>query len=499
MAVSSEGRVLMANRAWREALGWSETDLPDLSLFDVTDRADHATCQAWLRDPDPRRRLWLVHLRLRTRVGREFPAEGACSAEVQNGQLVLLYFALRDRTMESQHRARLREQTDLLQAVTTYAPVGVFRVDGEGRLTYANERWRRFAGMAHVLEPRGVWWQMVHPDDRPRVGALWQRARLQSREILCEYRSLAYGDRVCRFRTRLATVTGAEGTSRCWIGVTEDITAAWEANRRLEGARQDLEATVAARTRELRAINRELSEFAYAVTHDMKAPLRGIHRITEWLVKDHLGQLGPEGVRLCEMLQDRVRFLNDFVEGMLAYTRIGRERVIETDVPLGTVLAGIRDVLSPPSTVEWIVPEPAPVVRGVPEYLYQVFQNLLDNAVRHLPRQQGRVEVTCRRLDAAWEFAVADNGPGIPRRYHDKIFQIFQKLPSAAGTQGTGLGLALVKRIIDSRGGTIHLESDSGHGTTVRFVWPDQPAAGSALAERDAPGAARNGATAPLL
>ncbi len=475
MLVSPDGRILGANRDWREALGWHEAELGGLTIFDVTDRADHAVCQAWLREPTTRTTVWLTRLRLRTRDGRELPTEGAVAVERQDGQAVRLHVVLRDMTAPRRDEAHWREQAELLRAVTTHAPVGVFRVDLDGRLTYANERWRRFAGMGHVGEPRGVWWQMVHPDDRPGVVAQWQRSRLQGRDLVCEFRSRGPSDHPRRYRTRLATVGGAEGRPRSWLGVTEDITDAWEASRCLEGARQNLEATVAARTRELRAINRELSEFAYAVTHDVKAPLRGIHRITEWLVKDHSVALGPDGARLCEMLQDRVRFLNDFVEGMLAYTRIGRERVIETDVPLATVLQGIREVLVPPPTVKWIVPDPAPVVRGTPEYVYQVFQNLLDNAVRHLPQQTGRVEVGCRRLESAWEFWVTDNGPGIPRRYQDKLFQVFQKLPAAAGTQGTGLGLALVKRIIDSRGGTIRLESDSGRGTTVRFVWPDQP------------------------
>lgn len=475
--VSPEGGILMANQAWRETLGFRETDLPELTLFDVTDQADHAACQAWLQDPPPPEVAGRIRLRFRARGGRQVLAEGAVAGRVEDGRIIYLHAIFQDKTAEYRDLALLREQAELLRSLTTRAPVGVFRTDLEGRLTYSNERWRHFAGLAHVEEPRGVWWQMVHPDDRAGVIALWQRAQRLHGEFVSEFRVRGAGTALRWCRVRLTPAGSASDHTACWVGLAEDSTIARAASQKLRTAKEELEAAVVARTRELRATNQELDEFAYALTHDMKAPLRGIHRLTEWLVHDYAPQLGAEGLRLCGMLQERVRFLNEFVQGVLSYTRVGRERVAEVDVPLGPLLARIRDVLSPPPVIEWIVPESAPVIRGVPEYLHQIFQNLLDNAIRHLDRPGGRIEVRWCRRETGWEFTVADNGPGIPRRYHDKLFQAFQKLPSATGSPGTGIGLALVKRIVETRGGEVRLESEEGQGTTVRFFWPHQSSA----------------------
>lgn len=490
LVVNPEGRILFANRKWRETLGYRETCLTKLNVFDVTHRTDHAACQSWLRHPPPRDTAGHVRLRFLTRDGQEVPVEGATSARIEGGQVVFLHGVFQDVTLRRHESVLLREQAQLLQALTAHAAIGVFRTDGEGRLNYTNSRWRRFAGLTHVDEPRGVWWQMVHPDDRPGVIALWQRSVAQNHECLAEFRARETGNPVRWYRTRLAPSRGVADEPESWIGITEDVTVAWQASQQLRHAKDALEVAVAARTAELRATNQDLSEFAYALTHDMKAPLRGIHRLAEWLVKDHADQLGQEGAQLCGLLQERVRFLNDFVEGMLTYSRVGRERVLEVAVPLGPLVTQVRELLAPPAAIAWCLPESLPVVRGVPEYLHRVFLNLLDNAVKHLDKPEGRVELRCRTVAGGWEFSVSDNGPGIPERYHEKLFQMFQKLPPATGSPGAGIGLALVRRIVESRGGNVRFQTREGHGTTITVYWPDYP-------ETVPPGESRNGESPP--
>ncbi len=497
LVVNPDGQILLANRKWRETLGFRETDLAGLNIFDVTHRADHAACQSWLQHPPPRDTAGHVRLRFLSRDGQEVSVEGATSARIEGGQVVFLHGVFHDVTQQRHENAALREQAQLLRALTIHAAIGVFRTDGEGRLRYTNDRWRRFAGLAHVDEPRGVWWQMVHPEDRPGVIARWQRALAQRGEFVAEFRSRETGGETRWYRTRLALSQGTAGEPDSWIGLSEDITTAWKAGQQLRNAKADLEAAVAARTAELRATNQDLTEFAYALTHDMKAPLRGIHRLAEWLVKDHADRLGQEGSQLCGLLQERVRFLNDFIEGMLTYSRVGREQAVDVEVPLGPVVSRIRDLLATPATVEWILPGKLPTVRGVPEYVHRVFLNLFDNAVKYLDKPAGRIELRCRAVKNGWEFAVTDNGPGIPARYHDKLFQMFQKLPPAAGSAGPGIGLAVVRRIVETRGGRVGVETQEGLGTTITVFWPDYPEASrgtDGLPEGSSP---ENGRAAP--
>lgn len=497
LVVNPEGQILLANRRWRETLGFREPDLAGLNVFDVTHRADHAACQSWLQHPPPRDTAGHVRLRFLTRDGQEVPVEGATSARIEGGQVVFLHGVFHDVTQQRHESALLREQAQLLKALTTHASIGVFRTDREGRLSYTNDRWRRFAGLTHVDEPRGVWWQMVHPDDRPAVIAHWQRATSQKREFVAEFRSRETGTTVRWYRTRLAPSQGAPGEPESWVGLSEDITVTWKASQQLRHAKAELEAAVTARTAELRATNRDLSEFAYALTHDMKAPLRGIHRLAEWLVKDHADQLGQEGSQLCGLLQERVRFLNDFIEGMLTYSRVGREQTVDVDVPLGPIVNRVRELLATAAVIEWSLPGSLPVVRGVPEYLHRVFLNLLDNAVKYLDKPEGRIELRCHAVADGWEFSVSDNGPGIPERYHEKLFQMFQKLPPAAGSAGAGIGLAVVRRIVESRGGRVGLQTKEGHGTTITVFWPDYPKAVHGNEPRTDESSPENGRAAP--
>lgn len=247
-----------------------------------------------------------------------------------------------------------------------------------------------------------------------------------------------------------------------------------QAEARIRQLNAELEKRVEERTADLRATNQELQEFAYVVTHDLKAPLRGIHQLSEWLSQDHAAQLGPEALRLLGLLRGRVQHLQRMIDGLLACARVGRTPEPESAVPTLSLVREIATVLAPPSNVEIAAAADLPVVWGNPDRLYQIFQNLLDNAVKYLDKPRGHIAVTASRRRGLWEFRVADNGPGIPERYREKVFQIFQRLNPTGDVPGTGLGLTLVKRIVEARGGRIWIESSEETGTSVCFTWPDR-------------------------
>lgn len=247
-----------------------------------------------------------------------------------------------------------------------------------------------------------------------------------------------------------------------------------QAEARIRQLNSELEQRVEERTADLRATNQELQEFAYVVTHDLKAPLRGIHQLSEWLSTDHAAQLGPEALRLLGLLRGRVQHLQRMIDGLLACARVGRTPEMESAVPTLGLVREIASVIAPPSHVEIAAANDLPVVWGNPDRLSQVFQNLIDNAVKYLDKPLGHVAVTATRRRGAWEFRVADNGPGIPERYREKVFQIFQRLNPTGDVPGTGLGLTLVKRIVENRGGRIWIESSEEKGTCVAFTWPDR-------------------------
>ncbi len=246
-----------------------------------------------------------------------------------------------------------------------------------------------------------------------------------------------------------------------------------EAEARIRQLNAELEQRVEQRTADLRAINQELAEFAYVVTHDLKAPLRGIHQLSEWLAQDHASQLDSGGLRLLALLRQRVLHLQRLIDGLLACARVGRSPEPQSRIATRELVRQVLSVLAPPANITFSVSDELPVVYGNPERLHQIFQNLLDNAVKYLDKPEGQIRVTALRENGAWQFSVADNGPGIPRRYREKVFQIFQRLHQDTDIPGTGLGLTLVKRIVETRGGRIWIESEADSGTSVCFTWPD--------------------------
>jgi two-component system sensor kinase FixL len=475
LVLAPGGQVVFANRALREVLGYAPEDFALLTVYDLTRVEDHAACQAWLASDsggEPPGRLKLV---FRSRTGKLIPAEGSANARIDGGQVVLLHWVFRDVSHWQRSEASHREREELFHLLTRHAPIGIFRADAGGRVTYANDLWRRLAGLWHNPRPRGVWWQMVHPDDRLEVLALWNAALAQAREFSAEFRVQTDGPVSRWVRLRLVPATPTDDEERCWIGITEDVTARRQAEEALQSANEDLEARVQARTAELSAINNELSQFAYVVTHDLKAPLRNIQQLSDWLSRDFARKLGKDGLELVTLMGDRVQHLQRLVDGLLACARVGRAPEVSEDVPTYDLLQRIIRLLTPPECVVIDVADHLPVVNGNTERLQQIFQNLLDNAIKYLDKPKGRVRVDAARLADAWQFSVADNGPGIPARYHEKIFQIFQRLHGGDGPAGTGLGLALVKRIVETRGGRIWVESVEGEGATLHFTWPDRP------------------------
>lgn len=477
LILDPRGRVLFANEAWRTSLGYTSSEASSFTVFDVTRRVDHAVWEAWLsqavRDSTgPRIRFSFV-----TRDGREIPVEGFTSVRRREGQVLFLSGLFRDLSREHRAEAAHRESAELFHLLTNHTPLGVFRIDPRGRVTYASNRWKQIAGLSHVAQPRGVWWQIVHASDRDRVLADWKASLRHMLEFTTEFRfhGSSGSERWCRIRISLTC--GPDGTVRDGFGTTEDITEQRNAAEALRRAHDDLEERVKKRTTELEAANRELAEFAYVVSHDLKAPLRGVSLLSEWLAQDYANSLGPGGIELFEKLRTRVREMHALVDGVLSYMRIGRTAEDEVDVALDPLIKNVIESLAAPPEIHFEIPSSLPSVRGLPQQLAQVFQNLLDNAVKFIGRPDGRIVLDFRREAAHWEFAVSDNGPGINPRHHARIFQIFQRLDPGSGIPGTGIGLSLVKRIVETRGGRITVESTEGAGTTFRFTWPDEPSA----------------------
>lgn len=227
-------------------------------------------------------------------------------------------------------------------------------------------------------------------------------------------------------------------------------------------------------TTELEKRNKELDQFAYVTSHDLKAPLRAIANLSEWIEEDLQEVLTPDTQKQMNLLRGRVYRMEALINGLLQYSRVGRMKTEPQTVIVAQLLEEIIDSIAPPKefTMEIIGEMPTFITQRIP--LQQVLSNLISNAVKHHDRSDGKVTISAEEQDEFYEFTITDDGTGIAEQYHDKIFVIFQTLKPRDKQENTGVGLAIVKRIIEEFQGTITLESQLGKGTTFRFTWLKQ-------------------------
>ena len=237
--------------------------------------------------------------------------------------------------------------------------------------------------------------------------------------------------------------------------------------REAQGAVARAEGLIAA----LERSNADLDGFAHVASHDLKAPLRGIAALSEWIEED-LGEHITDAARAhLSMLRRRVRRLEDLIEGILSYSRAGRTGREVSEVDVGALLTEAIELLAPPSSAAITVDPGMPVLRTARVPLQQVFMNLISNALKHAG-PEAAVRVGGREAGAFWEFSVSDNGGGIAPAYHERIWAIFQTLRPRDQVEGTGIGLSVVRKIVASMGGRAWVESAEGEGACFRFTWP---------------------------
>jgi signal transduction histidine kinase len=223
--------------------------------------------------------------------------------------------------------------------------------------------------------------------------------------------------------------------------------------------------------KELTKKNKELDQFAYVVSHDLKAPLRGITNLIAWIEEDHQKDITPEIKYNLDLIKGRVVRLENMINGLLEYARIGRVKKEFVIVDVSNLLNEIIDILVPKNYKIYIEGE-MPILTTEKLALEQVFSNLISNAVKYNNKEDRQIIIRSKELSDYYEFSVTDNGIGIESEYFEKVFQIFQTLQESDEFESTGVGLAIVKKIIDDHKSSIDVKSKIGEGSAFIFTWP---------------------------
>jgi PAS domain S-box-containing protein len=380
-----------------------------------------------------------------------------------------------DITERKRSEAALRKSEELYRTLLKNFPNGaVFLFDEQLRYSIAEG-----TGLAAVnLQSEGLIgktiWETLPPKTAQFLEPMYREA-LQGKSTVTE---IPFADRL--YRVHILPVTNENG--EIWLGMTmtQDITESKKAEDALRSRADELarlSAVLAQTTANLEKRNAELDQFAYIVSHDLKAPLRAIANLSVWLEEDLAEHLTEDTRHQMDLLRGRVHRMEALINGLLQYSRVGRLRTELELVDMKVLLAEAIDSLAPPPEFTITVMPGMPTLWTERLPLEQVFANLIGNAIKHNHRKDGQIVISGQEQTNCYEFAVSDNGPGIAPEFHEKVFVMFQTLEPRDKVESTGVGLAIVKKIIDEQGGTISLESERGQGATFRFTWPKKPMA----------------------
>ena len=354
----------------------------------------------------------------------------------------------------------LKESEEKNRTLVEYSFDYICETSADGRFLYVNPKHKDLLDYEpDELQDKSIF-EFIHPDDRSGVISEFQRAVL----------TFSSGHAIFRFRHKSGQWNWLESTGRPFrtaAGEIRGIIASRDITERKKSEERQTQLL-----KELESVNQELNDFAYVVSHDLKAPLRAISSLANWIATDYAEKLEEDGKNQLGLLVTRVKRMHSLIDGILQYSRTGRVKERKVLVNFNQLLAEVVYLIAPPANIDIQVENELPSILCERTRMEQVFQNLLSNAVKFMDKQRGEIKVACAREDGYWKFSIADNGPGIEEKYFDKIFQIFQTLAPRDESENTGVGLALVKKIIEMYNGKIWVESKVGHGSKFFFTLP---------------------------
>ena len=378
---------------------------------------------------------------------------------------------------------RLTHYRCLLERIATIVWVADRSGEAQGDLL----DWTNFTGQTGDQAMAGGWLDAVHPEHRAATASAWAAAIAQATLYQVEYQLRHHSGEYRWMDVQGVPVFHPDGSLAEWFGCHIDITERKLAPLAASVQAQELTQLHLLLTQMTELVDRrgrELDQFIYTIAHDLHAPLRAIANLSQWIEEDITGQVSIQNQQQLQLLRSRANRVQAMIDGLLAHSRIGRREARTETVVVAQLVADVVDSLAPPANFTIEIATDLPTIQTKRGSLEQVFTHLIGNAIQHHQALgstgteagggsrtaiDANIQITGQAHPDSYEFAVTDDGPGIAPEYHESIFGIFKTL--AANTDRPGMGLAIVKKIVETEGGKIGLLSTVGEGTTFHFTW----------------------------
>jgi PAS domain S-box-containing protein len=392
-----------------------------------------------------------------------------------NGDLLGVLGIARDITSRKQTEMALREQEEFFRLIAENMGDLVAVLDLGGRRLYNSPSYRSLFGDSEALRGSDSFAE-IHPDDQERVRRVFRETVATGQGQRATFRFRLPDGELREMESQGGVIRGPDGVVKQVVVVARDVTERHRMENEIRQLNADLEQRVLARTAELASANQELETFTYSVSHDLKAPLRGIDGYSRLLLEDHREQLDEEGRLFLDNVRHGVDQMNQLIEDLLAYSRMERRELLGVPLDLerqvAAVLAECRDEIAAKG-MRVSVDLGAPVVHADPDGLAMVLRNLIDNAIKFSrDSRPPTLAISAIPTEKGVTLAIQDNGIGFDMQFHDRIFDIFQRLQRAEDYPGTGVGLAIVRKAMQRMGGRVWAASAPGQGATFYLELP---------------------------
>ncbi|MEI7938735.1 MAG: PAS domain-containing protein [Verrucomicrobiota bacterium] len=394
-----------------------------------------------------------------------------------HGRLVKYVGATLDITERKRAEAALRETEAQFRTMADSMSQLAWIAKADGFIFWYNRRWHDFTGTTPEQMEGWGWQRVLDPEALTKVLESWKGAIATGRPFEMEFPIRGADGRFRNFLTRVQPLKDSEGHVVQWFGTNTDVDELKRAEEEVRRLNAELDQRIKNRTVQLETANKELEAFSYSVSHDLRVPLRAIDGFARILDEEYAARLDGEGRRLLGVVCGEAKRMGQLIDDLLAFSKMSRQPAESAPIDLTALARAVFAecaAQAPGRQLEFKV-QPLPPAQGDHAMLHQVLQNLCSNAIKYTrPRAVAQIEIGGRPEGEKNLYYVKDNGVGFDMQYAGKLFGVFQRLHADDKFEGTGVGLALVQRVIHRHGGRVWAEAKLNEGATFYFTLPNR-------------------------